>query len=176
MLRQQTGWLIATLILASSGIGCSHSDNSDDEEESTPEGPLRLDSFTLDGTSEPFPPLLSGRQPIDPSENGGQFSVSWSVSESPVYYANLYVSKDSVPHNGDEIRFFRITCGDAAQACSQTGNFVCKFDSNNLISCNNGQTYDLTVWFDQLPQDAFVIFEATTRNAAVGESVPVQFR
>lgn len=173
----QVSILLCSIVIA----GCSGSGGSSDSAgQGSSTGQVQIQSFEVDGTSDPLP-IIESREPIDSQENGGRFHVAWLTSGSPTYTASLYVSKDGAIRNreidpGDDVRFFRIQCSESSEKCDSSATFECVFRSDNRISCDNGELVDLTNWFDQLPQDAYIVLEATTSNFGSGRSVEVRFR
>src|ERR1043166_8884965 len=134
----------------------------------------------VQGTSSP---VVGGTQPIDPSQNGGHFTVSWSVTPNPgapAYTASLRVSKSS---NGSGPGFFEIGrsgCNSGSgDFCTDSASYTCTFDSANRISCNGGATTDLTNFFSSLPENDYIVFSFRTNGSSSPPneaSVPVQFR
>lgn len=135
-------------------------------------GFAQVNSATVEGTSEP---VLSSRQPIDSSENNGQFAVSYDISSSGSYTLSIVASKDNIAGTGDDIDLFEATCQDQVQ-CPEVSTIECMFDSSNVVQCGSASPVDLTAWFDELPQEAVIVVRAQTSNSDSGSGDDVVFR
>jgi hypothetical protein len=149
---------------------CGGQSSGDQRLSDGPVGPVG--TFHVDGTSQS--PLDLGTTPIDSSENQGRFHVGWDADPGARYRVFLTASKDQQAGDPDDVRFASIFC-DAN--CGQPSRVECQFSSDNTIRCQGGgASRDLTNWFDQLPQDAYIVFNLETRNTWSTEPYRVQFR
>jgi hypothetical protein len=143
------------LIVSTLLVGCG-------EESSSKESSIT--SFEVIGTSAPS----NGITPINANVNGGRFHLKWKASSnSPVYTAGVYLSKDDTldkrgADKGKDI--LRQNCGSVSSLynCGVTAEFSCRFNTNNDMLCQIGNKEfrkPFGDWLGELPKTAYLILE-----------------
>lgn len=140
-----------------------------------------IHSITVTGTSD----KIGDVTPINPSENGGDFSIDWHVTSSDPYHVDVYLRvDDTISKQQGDIRVFQQNCGSVSQLyrCDQFASFACHFNSTNEFYCGTlspaNAIRNLTTFLSAIPMDANLIFKAC--NSVLSNCreavVPVQFQ
>lgn len=159
-------------ILGFSVVGCGTSSNDALVVTATE---VVVKSFSIVGTSEPS--LPAARRPINAGENEGNFSMSWDIEADGVVRLRVGVNSAGSSVCNLFNRPFSSHCGEGA-TCALVDTILCNFSSNNILSCERGQTLDLSGFLDELPKDADFCLGARGINDEVTDSgrVGVQFQ
>lgn len=113
-------------------------------------------AYDITGTSADVAPGLA---PVDPAENGGKFTLVWSVQAVTTgLLLQLFLSDDDV-YSPADVSFYGHYCTSGTD-CGMTipHTLECTFSSANTLQCD-GQTaaQDITAFLGTLPRDAFII-------------------
>lgn len=144
------------LLLSNCGGGSSDGDSSVSTTTTT-----KINSFDASGTA-----TVSGVLPIDPSVNGGEFTVDWNVDSSDPYRFVLYISQDNVFNSTDDVLVHQRNCGSNSilYLCNDIGSETCSFDTQNMMGCGvsspGNRPADLTIFIDAIPKTAYLILHA----------------
>ncbi len=121
----------------------------------------RINSFDASGAV-----TVSGVLPINPSVNGGEFTVDWDVDSSDPYRFVLYISEDNVFDSTDDVLIHQRNCGSNSvlYLCGDIGSETCSFDTQNMMGCGvsspGNRPADLTSFIDVFPKAGYLIMQA----------------
>lgn len=144
------------LLLSNCGGGSSDGNSSGTVTTGT-----RINSFDASGSA-----TVSGVLPIDPSVNGGEFTVDWDVDSSDPYRFVLYISEDNIFESTDDVLIHQRNCGSNSilYLCGDIGSETCSFDGQNMMGCGlsspGNRPVDLTSFIDAIPKSAYLILQA----------------
>lgn len=107
--------------------------------------------------------------------------IEWRAEGALVFDARLYVSKDDYLSD-DDVKLLDEECGvEHSDHCS-SGEYVdfdCHYQSDNSFTCREDgeilQRNNLTDFFDQIPQEAYLILQICNDNCEE-RSGPMLFR
>ena len=139
-------FLLATLALSGCGGGSGGGGSSD------PQDGVNIQAATVSGTSAT---PQGGVPPINPSVNGGQFTVVWST-DNDRHNASLYLSRDTTLNTREDRRVFSQNCGIVSTNCSKDGAKTCQFTTTNSIVCGS-RTVNIANFLPAIPQRNYLI-------------------
>ena len=160
--------LIITLLLTGLLAACG---GGSDSNISDPDQAVHIRSFTVDGSGA----VVGGKTPINPAINGGAFQVQWEASEE-VYHAEVWLSADDVLDTGagsSDIRLLSRNCGILLSSCDRTGDYACRFTSENKISCDTDPERIITSFLDAVPKSAYLVLQVCNNLFTKCETSPV---
>lgn len=161
------------LLIACGGSGSGSSSDFSDGITATN---ASIANYRVRGTSSLSLPAMPKQ--ISPYENDGEFTVFYEIDANGVVGLEL-----SLIHTGDSIitcgnestEFFAKHCGDG-ELCALDGEISCKFEANNMISCEDGPKTDLTSFFESIPQVVDMVMCVSRRNGGTAQKERVEFR
>ncbi len=122
----------------------------------------RINAFKITGSSMPTGTSI----PINAATNGGEFTIDWDVTATDPYTFKLFLSADSTLDITTDIEILTLNCGSESLvfSCNDIGNFICHFDSSNLMGCGvsspGNRPKDLTAFLNTIPMTAFLVIRA----------------
>ncbi len=181
---------LAAILLLLNLSGCLNvpdnstaSDTSDNYDFSpvTSNEEVNLKSFSVSSSNS-----NNGVAEINAGINNGAFSIAWNVPAPSPYHVRLYLSENDTLEESKDIKFFQRNCGNSysyfSSQCTDTGNYNCKFTSDNKISCGVVSTsYDeknISWFLDQIPKKAWLILNVCNAfiSGCKNQSQPVEFQ
>ena len=167
-------YVLLTFFIAACGGGGSDDDDDTDSGVTDIEKTV-INSFVVTGSGT----ASNGTIPISAAIADGAFTIDWDIESTDIYNFRLFISDNDTYDENDDIEIFVLSCGpeDAVFNCDQRGNFDCRFNSSNEMSCGviapGNSAKDLTAFLPSLPQDAFLIAHACNSLAEDCEIEPV---
>ena len=133
----------------------------------------QLNAYSVTGTSSPI--LPGDPIPISPSENGGRFTLEWSISADGVVDLEAGACAPNSGKCGESLEFIDHGCGDGFP-CDLQGTITCTFNNSNQISCPGAKGANLSSYLDQIPKEADMILCARDLEGTHCDAVRVEFR
>lgn len=171
--------LVVALFSVLALTGCGGGGGGDDALQSDATEAYSLLSFDVIGTDDDG----THGAPIDPNQNGGEFSIEFSLDDHSEHYSyNLYASRNDNLSTSTDTLVYSDACIDPLALCYTASSFEfdCTFNTSNVFDCSGGDDpVDLTDFFDTLPQNSYLILQTCAfpgLQCDTPQARPVEFR